>query len=171
MTILDLSSDLVDLKEEITFAHDSEDADEIMAAYLYQCVNGKEDHKRLDNYVTLIKEFERQSEARKKEAERLATLSKIDEDLSKRLRFALQTQLEQIGLKKISTERYNISLVKAGGLKPLNLTPDLNPEELPDNYKQVKVTPDKGAIREAFEAGESLPFANLGERSSTLRIQ
>ncbi|AFY61850.1 siphovirus Gp157 family protein [Synechococcus sp. PCC 6312] len=171
MTILELSSDLVDLKEEVTFCHDSEDAEELMSSYLIECVDGAKDHKRLDNYVALISEFERQAEARKKEAERLNTLAKIDESLSKRLRTALKNHLENIGLRKISTERYNINIVKSGGLKPLILDPDLDPDDLPEPYKVTLINPDKVAIRAALEAGESLPFASLGERSETLRIQ
>ena len=56
-----------------------------------------------------------------------------------------------------------------GGKTPVHLDATLNPETLPDDLRVVKYSPNVDAIRSKLEAGESLPFAALGERGTHLR--
>lgn len=56
-----------------------------------------------------------------------------------------------------------------GGKTPVLLDPTLNPATLPEVMRVIKYSPDVELIRAKLEAGQSLPFATLGERGTHLR--
>jgi len=43
--------------------------------------------------------------------------------------------------------------------------------KLPERFQKVSIDPNTMAIREALERGESLEFAMLGERATSMRIK
>jgi hypothetical protein len=123
---------------------------------------------KVDNYSALITEIRHRAETRKAESERLARRAKSDENAADWLSSRLREALEQRGIKKVDTDRYTVSVVGNGGKQPLLLD-----AEIPGEWTKTKmvVEPDKERIRSCLEAGESLPFASLGERGKRLSIR
>lgn len=136
---------------------------ETWMAELDQNLKGK-----VDNYVALITEMRHRASTRSSEAERLAERARIDEDAADWLAAKLRQALEDRGLKKIETERYAVSVVGNGGKQPLVLTGDV-----PADWQKTRTTvePDRERIRASLEAGETLPFATLGDRGRRLSIR
>lgn len=127
--------------------------------------------RKLDNYAALIAELEARAEVRKAEAKRLMELVAADENRAKMLKERLKIFFEANNLKKVETQRYQLSLVRHGGKAPVILEQSISPTELPKQFQKVSVEPDTKAIREALEAGEPLDFARLGDRGSSVRIR
>ena len=76
--------------------------------------------------------------------------------------------MENAGLKEVTTDMHRIKIVKNGGKLPLSIDEGCVPEEY---IKKVVVeSPDKEKIRTALESGEVLPFAQLQERGTHLKI-
>ena len=132
-------------------------------AELDQNLSGK-----VDNYAALITEIRNRAETRKAEAERLANRARIDENAADWLATVLKAALEARGVKKLETDRYTVSIVGNGGKQPLVLTGDVPPEWC-KFVEKIEVNRDK--IRASLEAGETLPFATLGDRGRRLSIR
>ncbi len=123
---------------------------------------------KLDNYAALIRELEARAAARREEARRLTDRARRDEDQAAYLKNRLVLFFQQHGLKSVETRRYRLTVARRGGRAPVDLHVD--PEALPEPFRRVKVSADLDAIREALERGETLEFAELGERGYSLRI-
>jgi hypothetical protein len=126
---------------------------------------------KLDGYASLIRELEARADARKVEAKRLAELARYDENKANRLKERLRLFFEEQGMKKVETARFSLTLANNGGKIPVIVDDEIAPEYLPEGYRRVKYEPDNDAIRAALERGESLPFAHLGDRGSSIRIR
>jgi len=87
--------------------------------------------------------------------------------LKDRLKWFFETH----GLKTIETPRYKLQLAKNGGKAPLILDESVPVAKLPERFQKVSIDPNTMAIREALERGESLEFAMLGERATSMRIK
>lgn len=125
---------------------------------------------KLDGYGVVIREFELRAAARKAEADRIAALANTDANNSRRLKERLRWFFEAEGIDKIETSRFKFALASNGGKAPVIL--HCEPEALPEWAKRVTVTPDMEAIRGEIETrGESLEFAEIGERGKHLRIR
>lgn len=124
---------------------------------------------KLDRYCSLIAELEAQSTARKAEAKRLADLARTSERSAEALRERLRWVFEARGLPAQQTERFRVSLAANGGKLPLVVL--CAEDELPAWAIRSKISADTEAIRERLEAGESLPFARLGERGRRISIR
>lgn len=124
--------------------------------------------EKLDNYAALVREMEARAEARREEARRLAERSRQDADRAKYLKQRLVDFFHQHGLKTVETRRYKLTVARSGGKPPVVLKVD--PEALPQEFQRLRVDADLESIREALERGESLDFADLGERGFHLRI-
>lgn len=70
---------------------------------------------------------------------------------------------------KAQAGTFALRVQATGGKTPVQLDGSLNPESLPADLRVVKYSPNVDAIRAKLEAGESLPFATLGERGTHLR--
>lgn len=83
----------------------------------------------------------------------------------------LQTSLERMmrttGRIKFKTALFSFNIQKNGGSVPVVFDPDSN---VPAEWRKPG-DPDTTKIRQFLEAGNSLPFATLGERGESLRIR
>lgn len=129
-----------------------------------------ERERKVDAYCSLIAEITARMAARKAEAERLYMSAKVSENAVVRLKTALLESFKILGIKKLETERFTVTVAGNGGMLPLIVDPLLNPETLPKELQRVTITADNEKIRAALEIAP-LPFAKLGERGTHLRIK
>lgn len=130
-----------------------------------------EREKKVDAYCSLIAEISARGAARKAEGQRLLKSAEVAENAVKRLKTRLLESFKTLDIKRLETERFTVSVANNGGVVPLILAPDLDPESLPAQFKKIITTPDNEAIRTSLEAKEELPFAKLGERGQHVRIK
>ena len=124
---------------------------------------------KADDYLALITEKMRMYAARKGEAERLTRLALTDKNLADRLKSRLLWALEDMGIKKLETNRYRITVATNGGKQPIDI---YFPEDhLPEEYQKTVLVADKEAIREALEAGKEVNGAVFMDRGTNLRIR
>lgn len=173
-TLYELSEDLAainDLLTEVGGEITAEDVELIIDSWLEEArdaLTGK-----LDNYVSLIRQFEARADWRKKEAARLRERAEIDQSAADRLKARLKWFFEKHALERFDTPRFGISLAKNGGKTPIVYAPvvESSPASLPEEFHKRTITADKEAIRAALERGEQLEFAALGERGRSIRIR
>jgi len=126
--------------------------------------------EKVDNYAAFIQTLLARSEARKKEAARLASRAKTDENIADKLKDHLKTVLQFRKLKTVDTPRFKVSVAGNGGKIPLEC--NVKPEDLPAPYRTViteyRVNGD--AIRAELEAGKAVAGCRLLERGTHLRI-
>jgi len=131
---------------------------------------GEERDRKLDAYAALITEMTARAAMRKAELQRLQELASSNEN-RKTLKDRLKWFFETHGLKTIETPPYKLQLAKNGGKAPLILDESVPVAKLPERFQKVSIDPNTMAIREALERGESLEFAMLGERATSMRIK
>jgi len=124
---------------------------------------------KVDGYASYVSELFAKAEARKKEAKRLSTLAKYNENAAKRLKERLLWALQERGINKVETPRYVVNVQAAGGKLALDV--QVPGEQLPPRFQKVTVAPDNDAIRAALDAGEEVEGCNLMERGVSLRIR
>lgn len=131
-------------------------------------------NRKADGYAGYIAELNARSEARKEESDRLLKRSKIDGSLAAFLKSRLKQTMESLGKQKHETTRYKLSVCNAGGKPALRIADDFvrQPEKLPEEFRQTVTTikADSEKIRAALDAGQSLPFASLADKTTYLRI-
>ena len=168
-TLFDISTDLEKLNELLDDCGDDTQQQELLSQWFEQL--GEERDRKLDNYAALMAEMSSRAAARKGEARRLQELAQSDENRVKLLKERLKWFFTTHQLKQLETARYKLSLSNNGGKRPLVLDDSIPVTQLPQQFQRLNVEPDTQAIREALEAGHHLPFAQLGERGQSLRIQ
>jgi len=127
-------------------------------------------HAKLDSYCGLIRELELRSEARRAEADRIATLARRDEMAATALRSRLLAVFRERRLPPQTTTRFSVRLSRNGGVAPVEFdTADF--ETLPDRFRVATWRADTKAVRAALEAGEPLGFARLRERGERIDIR
>lgn len=168
-SLFSIGEDLERLNEILDETGDDTQQQELLNEWLQQL--GTERDRKLDAYAALISEMQARAEARKTEAQRLMELAKSDERRSQLLKERLKWFFESQQLKTIETTRYRLSLSKNGGKAPLILKPELSPQQLPERFTTTSVEPNTSTIRAALEAGETLDFASLGDRGTSIRIK
>ena len=145
-------------------------SDPEVAQYVDQCFAEIENdlENKVDGYLIVINELKARAEARKQEADRLATRARVDRATIKTMRERLTYVLQTIGREKIETERFKVTIANASGKRSLSI--DDGP--LPTDWMDVQTveTPAKDRIRTFLESGGTLPFARLGERGKVLRV-
>lgn len=72
-----------------------------------------------------------------------------------------------MGKTKVLTNRGTMSVVKAGGKRPLKIDDE---SLIPAEFKFVIAQVDKDALRQALEGGENIQGAHLEERGLYLKI-
>jgi hypothetical protein len=173
-TLFEISKTITELESQLDdLADQPQEQQTVIEAWLkeLEAETREERDRKLDNYAALIGELQARAEARKQEADRLLQRAKTDQNKAENLKRMLQWFFEAHDLKKVETARYQLALTKHGGKPPLEIKPDLCPEDLPPQFQRVKVEVDTAAIRTALEAGEMLDFARLGERGQSIRIK
>lgn len=149
------------------------DLDGLVEAWLTALLDEATEQRdqKLDNYASYITELEARAAVRLAESKRLADRARADQNRAKWLKERLQWFFAAHGLKTIETARYRLTLATNGGKAPLIVDESVCILDIPDEYLEWSAEPDRVKIREALEAGESLPFARLGERGQSIRIK
>ena len=119
-----------------------------------------------ENLIVVTKEIESDIDKFDKEIERLTKQKKYMENSVSRVKNAVMDAMQAIGLPKLKTEHFKLSVAKNGGLRPLKIT-----GEVSDSFMILEPKPDMKRIREALEEGFELNFAHLEERGSHLNIK
>ena len=173
-TLLDLDARLQELEKLVDSIDGEEIPSELESAIANILVERDETNldylTKIDNIIGIIQDRKHWMQVRKLEIERLQKLIKTDENTVRWLSNYLLNHLESKDLKKIRTNRFNLSVAANGGKKPV-IIDDVSVEEIPQEYQKVSLSLDKKKIRQALESGEKLDFARLEERGQHLRIR
>ena len=173
-SLLDLDARLQELESLIDSIDSTEIPAELESAIAEILVERDETNldylTKIDNIIGIIQDRKHWIKIRKLEIERLQKLIKADENTVQWLSDYLLNHLESKDLKKVRTNRFNLSVATNGGKKPVVID-DVSVDEIPQEYHKVSVSLDKQKIRKALESGEKLDFAHLEERGQHLRIR
>lgn len=167
-TLFELSNQIEALSEILAEIEDEEVQETILREFLKTSDNLK---TKLDGYCSLIQEIETRAEVRKAEAKRLSDRAAIDSNLAKRLKAMLMKYLQENDIKKVETNRYQISRAKNGGKLPLVINEDIPVTSIDKRFQKVSIDYDREAIRQAIENGEYIDFAYLELRQESVRIK
>lgn len=127
---------------------------------------------KIDNYCSLIRKWEGQAVAAKAEAEQYAKAAQVRANRVRALKDRLKLYMEVTHQVKIETPTgRTVAIQKNGGVAPMEVKPDLNPLTIPEKYQLKTISMNGPAVRAALEAGETLDFARLNERGTSLRIR
>ena len=125
---------------------------------------------KVDGIVSLIQSRKRWLQVRKEECVRLQKLVKRDEKTVDWLSLYLQEHLNKQGIKKLRTNKFNLSIIQAS-VAPLILD-QKDPNKIPSKYQKVTVEIDKKLRSEDLKNGVDVSnFAHLGEKSTYLSIK
>lgn len=121
----------------------------------------------VDEVLSLVREIEVRAEARKAEAERLRQRAKRDEAVAAWMKAQVLRVMQSEGLKTMETPRWRATAAMPGGKAALEIVGEVPPEF---TREEIKVTPDKDAIRAAIDEGQTLPFAYLVPKQPYLKV-
>lgn len=124
--------------------------------------------QKAESYCHVIADLKGKIAGAEMELERLTQLHAAYTAQAKDLKTRLRDAVALRG-GKAQAGTFALRVQQNGGKTPVKLDDSLNPESLPDDLRVVKFSPNVDAIRAKLEAGESLPFAALGERGTHLR--
>lgn len=127
---------------------------------------GGEIRDKAEAYAVIIGEVTTKAAQIEKEIRRLESWVDSLTGNADRMKDRLMTSMTDLGMKKIETEHFRISVAGNGGKQPLRLTGDV-----PEEYMYMKPEIDTKKIRAALEDGLALDFAHLGERGQHLNIR
>lgn len=127
--------------------------------------------EKLDGYVSLIAEYDYQEDVCKREAERYRLRAQGASKRREFLKERLKLFFARLGKDEHATARHTIKLVRNGGPAPVVIDPETDPAQVPEQFRKVKFEFDRDSIRRALTSGETLLFAELGERSISVRIR
>lgn len=100
------------------------------------------------------------------EMARLTARKKVMATARERLKEYLRFNMEASGINKIESPLFNITLV--AGRQSVQVD---DVDALPDDYKRIKVEPDKTLIGKALKDGYNVPGAQLVTGQSSVRIK
>ena len=127
---------------------------------------------KLDSYIGLLRTLEMEAAAARAEREQWAAKERSRTARAEYLKARLLRHLEATGQAKVTTASGRVvSVVKNGGVSPLEIKPGTDPAALPGEYVRTVLSIDKEAVRKALEAGEVLDFAELLPRGTSLRVK
>ena len=169
-TLYAISDDLLAL-EALLIEVGGELPDEVAEAAIDAWLDetGRATRDKVDSYCGLIRELEARRDARMEESKRLQQRATTDWNAILRLKARLLAFFEAHQIKTLETARFRVTAAQNGGVAPLHITAPL--EEIPDEFIEFIRKPMNPMIREMLEAGEKLPFAELGERGKSIRIK
>lgn len=175
MSLLDLTKDAAALEDLVLAAVDPEtgevvDQEGILDRWMQETEGGLS--AKLESIARLLREWQALAEARKAEEARLAKARKAIEARAERLKAWTKFCLESQGLRKVEAGPYTFAIQNNGGAVPMRLLVE-DPEKIPTQFLETRVTINTAAIRDALTAGnESAKLvAELGERGTSLRIK
>jgi uncharacterized small protein (DUF1192 family) len=121
----------------------------------------------IDDVLSLVAEIEHRAAARKAEADRLKARAKRDEAVAEWFRVQVLRAMQAQGMKKVESPRWRATAAMPGGKPSMEIVGDVPPEF---TREEIKITPDKDAIRAALESGKTLPFAYLVPKQPYLKV-
>lgn len=163
MTLYELTGEMIDLLNMI----EDGDVDEDILLDTMESVEG-DINAKMEGYAKVIKNVEASAAAVKAEADRLNERRKVLENNVKRMKKAMLQTMKALNLKKAGGDIFTISVQKNGGKAPLII--NWPAEDLPNEFRKVKVEPDTNALRKYAEAGGT-EYAVLGEAGEGIRIR
>jgi hypothetical protein len=127
---------------------------------------------KLDGWVGWVEPLEREAKAARAEAAEFAARAQARERAAAAAKARMLDHLLATGrTKAVTASGRTISAQQNGGLPPVVIDPDADPATAADRLCQVHRRIDPASVRLALQAGETLPFARLGERGFQLRIR
>lgn len=160
-TLYDLTSEYIQLLAMM----EDPDVDPEVLQDTMDAIDGEIEGKA-EAYAVIIGELTTKAAQIEKEIRRLEEWVDSLEGNANRMKDRLMTSMTELGMKKIETEHYRISVAGNGGKQPLRLTGDV-----PEEYMYMKPEIDTKKIRAALEDGLALDFAHLAERGQHLNIR
>jgi hypothetical protein len=131
----------------------------------------QEQAAKLDSYVGLLKTLRMEATAAKAEKEQWAMKERIRTNRADYLERRLKEHLEKTGQTKVQTASGRVvSVVKNGGVAPVEIKAGVVPTDVPADFQKVTVEIDKAAVRAALTAGQELAFAELLPRGTHLKV-
>ena len=124
--------------------------------------------EKADNYARIMKNFEGDIEALKKEEARLKSKRESLEKSITLLKTRLYEAMKATGKTKFKTELFSFGIQKNGGALPVVV--DVDTSELPDEFVIVTEKPDLKRIGDYLKNTVNCDFAHFGERGESLRI-
>ena len=121
---------------------------------------------KADGYVNVMAKMDSDISYLDAEINRLTEIKKHINNRKKDISDTLFKCMKEMDIQQIDTVLHKISIVKKGGVLPLNVY-----GEVPERFTKVTIEPDNSKIREALDAGEELDFAKYEERGERLSIK
>lgn len=122
--------------------------------------------EKLEAYARVLRTLEAEENACKLEADRFAQKASVAGRAQDRMKQAVLDHLQALGVSEAPAGLFKFSVVNNGGQPPIVMKGDP-----PMDYSRTTISPDMVKIRTALENGESLPFAELGQRGCHVRVR
>lgn len=155
MTLYDIDAQMYKAFDAAIDAETGEIIDE-KALYLFESLQ-LDRNKKIENTACLIKNIKADAEALKTEAAKLTARQRAAENRAK----WLQSYLEQI----MNGEKFKSSKAVITYMTYKSVQVD-DLDSIPDEFKRVKIEPNKVDIKEAIKDGKDVPGASLVSKTS-----
>lgn len=161
-TLFEITNDLETLYEMAT----DPECDAQALADTIEGAMGELENKA-SSYVYVIKQLEMEQEKAEAVSKDFADKAKLRGNNLKRIKEAIMSTMDRLGLKELEAGDYTIKIQKNGGREPLVLD---HPENVPDNLTKVTIEPDKDKIREYLKDNE-VEWAHIEPRGRHIAIK
>ena len=115
------------------------------------------------SYCQIIRNEEAAAEAIDSEIKRLQNLKKSRENKANLLKDNLTSAMQTLSKDKADLGLFKLSFRKSEALQEL---PELDLDQIPDNFKKVTVALDKTNIKKAIKAGQNFPGLAIVEKQN-----
>jgi hypothetical protein len=156
--IMEMLNELEDLST------DSENNQETIAG-LYEAlaITEADFNQKAVSYCQIIRNEEAAAEAIDSEIKRLQNLKKSRENKANLLKDNLTSAMQTLSKYKADLGLFKLSFRKSEALQEL---PELDLDQIPDNFKKVTVALDKTNIKKAIKAGQNFPGLAIVEKQN-----
>lgn len=124
---------------------------------------------KAEGYSKIIRQFDADIESIKEEEARLRSRRTALENRKELLKGNLFNAMKTVGLAKIKTPLFTVSIQKNGGKRSLVL--DVEPDKLPVELQKVTIAADNDALRKLLGDAEMCEYCHLAEQGESLRIR
>jgi hypothetical protein len=166
-TLFELTEEFVDLEYRLDALDDSDEAG-LQELLDWMQSLGNQRQEKIDAYGWLIRKLESEAVAAKAIAAEFQSKARSRESRIDLLKDMIRTHMLTVGERKLLGHKFTVALQKNGGALPVEIVDE---EAIPVEFCEMKKVPVKTLIREAIEAGGSVPGAYLAERGESVRIK